>query len=311
MRNGLSEKSLFCYMLLRPPYLRAGDTIVILSTARKVTIEEITPAIQLFESWGLQVRLGKTIGLVHNQFAGTDTEREADLQAAVSDPEVRAIMCARGGYGTVRMMDNIDWTGLLSHPKWFCGFSDMTYIHVHLNQTLGVQTMHSTVPVFFPKNTPGAIETLRKQLFGEEVVFNFPAQPLNRTGTAKGTLIGGNLSILYSITGTKSGFNTAGKILYLEDIDEYLYHVDRMMMNLKRSGKLHDLAGLIVGGMTDMKDNAIPFGKNAEEIIAEHVSEFSYPVCFGFPAGHIADNNTIVLGKVTRMEVGPQEVTVI
>lgn len=298
-------------MLLRPPYLRAGDTIVILSTARKVTIEEITPAIQFFESWGLKVRLGKTIGLVHNQFAGTDAEREADLQAAVSDPEVRAIMCARGGYGTVRMMDNIDWTGLLSHPKWFCGFSDMTYIHVHLNQTLGVQTMHSTVPVFFPKNTPGAIETLRKQLFGEEVVFNFPAQPLDRTGTAKGTLIGGNLSILYSITGTKSGFNPAGKILYLEDIDEYLYHVDRMMMNLKRSGKLHDLAGLIVGGMTDMKDNAIPFGKNAEEIIAEHVAEFGYPVCFGFPAGHIADNNTIVLGKVTRMEVGPHEVTVI
>ncbi|MBS1596407.1 MAG: LD-carboxypeptidase [Bacteroidetes bacterium] len=298
-------------MLLRPPYLRAGDTIVILSTARKVTVEEITPAIELFESWGLKVRLGKTIGLVHHQFAGTDAEREADLQAAVSDPDVRAIMCARGGYGTVRMMDNIDWTGLLSHPKWFCGFSDMTYIHVHLNQTLGVQTMHSTVPVFFPKNTPGAIETLRKQLFGEEVVFNFPAQSLNRTGTAKGTLIGGNLSILYSITGTKSGFNTAGKILYLEDIDEYLYHVDRMMMNLKRSGKLHGLAGLIVGGMTDMKDNAIPFGKNAEEIIAEHVSEFSYPVCFGFPAGHIADNNTIVLGKVTRMEVSLQEVTVI
>ncbi len=298
-------------MLLRPPYLRAGDTIVILSTARKVTVEEITPAIELFESWGLKVRLGKTIGLVHHQFAGTDAEREADLQAAVSDPDVRAIMCARGGYGTVRMMDNIDWTGLLSHPKWFCGFSDMTYIHVHLNQTLGVQTMHSTVPVFFPKNTPGAIETLRRQLLGEEVIFDFPAHALNREGSAKGTLIGGNLSILYSITGTKSGFNTAGKILYLEDIDEYLYHVDRMMMNLKRSGKLHDLAGLIVGGMTDMKDNAIPFGKNAEEIIAEHVAEYSYPVCFGFPAGHIADNNTIVLGKVTQMEVTATKVTVI
>lgn len=298
-------------MLLRPPYLRAGDTIVILSTARKVTVEEITPAIELFESWGLKVRLGKTIGLVHHQFAGTDAERESDLQAAVSDPDVRAIMCARGGYGTVRMMDNIDWTGLLSHPKWFCGFSDMTYIHVHLNQTLGVQTMHSTVPVFFPKNTPGAIETLRKQLFGEEVIFDFPAHALNREGTAKGTLIGGNLSILYSITGTKSGFNTAGKILYLEDIDEYLYHVDRMMMNLKRSGKLHDLAGLIVGGMTDMKDNAIPFGKNAEEIIAEHVAKYSYPVCFGFPAGHIVNNNTIVLGKVTQMEVTATKVTVI
>ncbi|MBS1625844.1 MAG: LD-carboxypeptidase [Bacteroidetes bacterium] len=297
-------------MLLRPPYLRAGDIIVILSTARRVTIEEITPAIGLFESWGLKVRLGKTIGLVHHQFAGTDAEREADLQAAVSDPDVRAIICARGGYGSVRMMDNIDWTGLLTHPKWFCGFSDMTYIHVHLNQTLGVQTLHSTVPVFFPKNTPGAIETLRKQLFGEEVVFSFPANPLNRKGATKGVMIGGNLSILYSITGTKSGFNTAGKILYLEDIDEYLYHVDRMMMNLKRSGKLHDLAGLVVGGLTDMKDNTIPFGMTAEEIIREHVERYDFPVCFDFPAGHIADNNTIVLGKMTRMEVGENNVTV-
>lgn len=290
-------------MLLRPPYLKEGDTIIILSTARKITIEEVTPAIQLFESWGLKVKLGKTIGLSDNQYAGTDAEREADLQQAVSDPEVRAIICARGGYGTVRMMDNIDWTGMLNHPKWFTGFSDMTYIHIHLNQTLGVQTLHSSVPVFFPKNTPEAVDSIRKQLFGESLPFSVNAHPLNRQGTGRGTLIGGNLSILYSITGTKSGFNTAGKILFLEDIDEYLYHIDRMMMNLKRSGKLQDLAGLIVGGMTDMKDNAIPFGKNAEEIIAEHVAEFNYPVCFGFPAGHIPDNRAIILGKVTDMKI--------
>jgi muramoyltetrapeptide carboxypeptidase len=206
-------------MLLRPPYLQKGDTIIILSTARKITIEEVTPAIQILESWGLKVKLGKTIGLVDNQYAGTDAEREADLQAAVSDPEIRAIICARGGYGTVRMMDNIDWTGMLKHPKWFTGFSDMTYIHIHLNQTLGVQTLHSSVPVFFPKNTPEAIDSIRKQLFGEPVPFSVPAHPLNRQGAAKGTVIGGNLSILYSITGTKSGFNTANKILFLEDID--------------------------------------------------------------------------------------------
>ena len=298
-------------MLLRPPYLKKGDTVILLSTARKITLEELAPAIRLIEGWGLKIRLGATIGLADNQYAGTDAQREADLQAAVSDPDVRAILCARGGYGTVRMMDNIDWTGLLSHPKWFCGFSDMTYIHVHLNQTLGVQTIHSTVPVFFPKNTAGAIESLRKQLFGEEVTFQAPPHPLNRTGSAKGTLIGGNLSILYSITGTKSGFNTAGKILFLEDIDEYRYHIDRMMMNLKRSGKLNALAGLIVGGMTDMKDNAIPFGKEAAEIIAEHVAEFSYPVCFDFPAGHIPDNNAIVLGKVTTMIVDAAGTTVV
>jgi muramoyltetrapeptide carboxypeptidase len=298
-------------MLLRPPYLQKGDTVIILSTARKITIGELTSSIQLFESWGLKVKLGKTIGLGDHQFAGTDAEREADLQAAVSDPEIKAIICARGGYGTVRMMDNIDWTGLLSHPKWIVGFSDVTYLHIHLNQTLGVQTIHSSVPALFHRNTAEAIDSVRKQLFGEVVSFDVPAHSLNRQGSAKGVLIGGNLSILYSITGTKSGFNTAGKILFIEDIDEYLYHVDRMMMNLKRSGKLNGLAGLIVGGMTDMKDNAIPFGKSAEEIIAEHVAEFDYPVCFGFPAGHIADNNALVMGKVTEMKVDTSGVLVI
>ncbi|MCW3126432.1 MAG: LD-carboxypeptidase [Bacteroidetes bacterium] len=290
-------------MLLRPPYLQKGDTIIILSTARKITHEELAFSIQVFESWGLKVKIGKTIGLADHQFAGTDAERLSDFQQAINDPEVKAIICARGGYGTVRMMDDIDWTGMLEHPKWFAGFSDMTYIHIHLNQTLGVQTLHSSVPVFFPKNTSEAIESFRKQLFGEPVQFTVPPHPLNRAGTAKGVTIGGNLSILYSITGTKSGFNTGGKILFLEDIDEYLYHVDRMMINLKRSGKLNDLAGLIVGGMTDMRDSTIPFGKNAEEIILEHVAEFNYPVCFGFPAGHIADNNTLVLGKVTHMKI--------
>jgi muramoyltetrapeptide carboxypeptidase len=290
-------------MLLRPPYLKAGDTVIILSTARKITIEELTPAIQLIEGWGLTVKLGSTIGLADNQFAGTDAERQADLQAAIDDPSIKAVICARGGYGTVRMMDNLDWTGFLQSPKWIVGFSDVTYLHIHLNQTIGVQTIHSSVPALFHRNTPEAIDTIRQQLFGEPVSYDIAAQPLNRTGEAKGVLIGGNLSILYSITGTKSGFNTGGKILFIEDIDEYLYHIDRMMMNLKRSGKLHELAGLIVGGMTDMNDNAIPFGKNAEEIIAEHVAEYNYPVCFGFPAGHIADNRALVLGKVMELTV--------
>ena len=291
-------------MLLRPPYLKTGDTVTILSTARKVTVEDMAPAMKIIESWGLKVRLGRTIGLSHHQYAGTDKERLEDFQQAIDDPEVRAIICARGGYGTVRIVDDIDWTGLLAHPKWITGFSDMTYIHVHLNQTLGVQTLHSTVPALFHKNTPEAIESIRQHLFGEEVIYDLPVHPLNRLGEAKGVLIGGNLSILYSITGTRSGFNTAGKILFIEDVDERLYHLDRMMINLKRSGKLQDLAGLIVGGMTDMTDNAVPFGKTAEEIITEHVSGHNYPVCFGFPAGHIADNRAIVLGKVTKMKVG-------
>jgi muramoyltetrapeptide carboxypeptidase len=290
-------------MLLRPPYLNTGDTIIILSTARRVTAEDMAPAIKIFEGWGLKVKLGKTIGLSNDQYAGTDAERLEDFQAAINDPDVRAIICARGGYGTVRIVDDIDWTGLLTHPKWITGFSDMTYLHVHLNQTLGVQTLHSSVPALFHRNTPEAIDSIREHLFGEEVIYDISSHALNRNGEAKGVMIGGNLSILYSITGTKSGFNTAGKILFIEDIDERLYHLDRMMINLKRSGKLNDLAGLIVGGMTDMTDNAVPFGKAAEEIIAEHVAAFNYPVCFNFPAGHIADNRAIVLGKVTKMKV--------
>lgn len=291
-------------MLLRPPYLKTGDTVIILSTARKISHEEVAPAVKLFESWGLKVRLGNTIGLADNQYAGTDKQRLDDIQQAVNDESVSAIICARGGYGTVRIVDDIDWTGLLKHPKWITGFSDMTYLHVHLNQTLGVQTLHSSVPALFHRNTPEAIDTIRQHLFGEEVIYDAEWHELNRKGEAKGVLIGGNLSILYSITGTRSGFNTAGKILFIEDIDERLYHLDRMMINLKRSGKLHDLAGLIVGGMTDMSDNAVPFGKTAEEIIMEHVSEFDYPVCFNFPAGHIADNRAVVLGKVTKVIVG-------
>ena len=296
-------------MLLRPPYLKSGDTVIILSTARRVTIEDMAPAVKIFESWGLKVRLGATVGLVDHQYAGTDRQRLEDLQRAIDDPDIRAIICARGGYGTVRIADDIDWTGMLAHPKWITGFSDMTYLHVHLNQTLGVQALHSTVPSLFHRNTPEAIDSIRQHLFGEEVIVDIPPHPLNRHGEAKGVLIGGNLSILYSITGTKSGFNTAGKILFIEDIDERLYHIDRMMINLKRSGKLSDLAGLIVGGMTAMTDNEVPFGKTAEEIIAEHVAGYDYPVCFNFPAGHIPDNRAIVLGKVTKMKVG-EEVTV-
>ena len=210
-------------MLLRPPYLKTGDTVIILSTARKISHEEVAPAVRLFESWGLKVRLGNTIGLSDNQYAGTDKQRLDDIQQAVNDESISAIICARGGYGTVRIVDDIDWTGLLKHPKWITGFSDMTYLHVHLNQTLGVQTLHSSVPALFHRNTPEAIDTIRQHLFGEEVIYDADWHELNRKGEAKGVLIGGNLSILYSITGTRSGFNTAGKILFIEDIDERLF----------------------------------------------------------------------------------------
>jgi muramoyltetrapeptide carboxypeptidase len=290
-------------MLLRPAYLKKGDSVYILSTARKITVAEIAAAITALEAWGLKVIIGPTIGKQDHQYAGTDKERLDDFQAALDNPEIRAIICARGGYGTVRMMDEVNYDKFMQSPKWIVGFSDVTYLQMHLASSIGVQSIHSIMPVQFPKSTPEAIETLRMELFGETNEYVLPANQLNREGQADAVLMGGNLSILYSITGTKSGFNTFGKILFLEDIDEYLYHIDRMMMNLKRSGKLDGLAGLVVGSFTEIKDNTIPFGKNAYEIIAEHAAPYNYPVCFGFPAGHQSDNRALVIGKRYKLDV--------
>jgi muramoyltetrapeptide carboxypeptidase len=290
-------------MLLRPQALQPGDTVYILSTARKITIEEITPAIQAFESWGLKVQIGKTIGKEYRQFAGTDAERKEDFQIALDDKNVRAIICARGGYGTVRMMDDLNYDEFMKHPKWVVGFSDITYLHVHISNSIGIQTLSGAMPFSFAKSTPMAIESLKNELFGKRNQYIIAPNELNRKGEAQGILIGGNLSILYSITGTKSGMNTSNKILFLEDLDEYLYHID-----LKRSSKLHDLAGLVIGGFTDMKDNKVAFGTTAYEIIAENVAEYNYPVCYGFPAGHVDDNRALVIGGTYKLSVGDKEV---
>ncbi len=295
-------------MLLRPPALQKGDSIYLLSTARKITLEDIQPAIQTFESWGLKVVIGKTIGKEFRQFAGTDAERKEDFQFALDDKNIKAIICARGGYGTVRMMDDLNYDEFMKHPKWVVGFSDVTFLHTDISNNLGIQTLHGVMPFSFLKATSEAIETLRKELFGIKNEFEIARHELNRIGNAEGILIGGNLSILYSITGTKSGINTSGKILFLEDLDEYLYHIDRMMMNLKRSSKLNDLAGLVIGSFTEMKDNKVAFGCTAYDIIAEHVAEFKYPVCYNFPAGHIEDNRALVIGRKYSLQVSNDSV---
>lgn len=290
-------------MLLRPPALQKGDSIYLLSTARKISLEELQPAIQTFENWGLKVVIGKTIGKEFRQFAGTDSERKEDFQFALNDTSIKAIICTRGGYGTVRMMDDLNYDEFMKHPKWVVGFSDVTFLHTDISNNLGIQTLHAVMPFSFSKATPEAIETLRKELFGIKNEFEIAPHELNHIGNAEGILIGGNLSILYSITGTKSGINTSGKILFLEDLDEYLYHIDRMMMNLKRSGKLNDLAGLVIGSFTEMKDNKVAFGCTAYDIISEHVAEFNYPVCYNFPAGHIEDNRALVIGRKYSLQV--------
>jgi muramoyltetrapeptide carboxypeptidase len=290
-------------MLLRPPALQKGDSVYILSTARKITIDEIQHAIDSFNEWGLNVVIGDTIGKEWKQFAGTDEERKRDFQKALDDKNIKAIICARGGYGTVRMMDDLNYDEFMKNPKWILGFSDITFLHVHITNSIGIQTLQGIMPFSFPKSTPDAITSLRNELFGAKNEYTTEPDGHNRIGIGEGILIGGNLSILYSITGTKSGMNTYGKILFLEDIDEYLYHIDRMMLNLKRSGKLQNLAGLVIGGFTDMKDNKVPFGCTAYDIISEHVAEYKYPVCFGFPAGHVEDNRALVMGRKYTLNV--------
>ena len=288
---------------LRLKNLQPGDKIALLSTARKVSPEEMQPAVSVLQSWGLEVVSGETIGAEDNQFAGPDELRRKDLQQMLDDPSIKAILCARGGYGTARILDQLDFTGFARNPKWIIGFSDVTALHAHLHQ-LGFESLHAIMPILFTRDgSEIAIESLRKTLFGEEISYEAPFHAFNRLGTAEGELIGGNLSILHTIIGTRSDFNYNGKILFLEDLDEYLYHIDRMMNHLDRCGKLENLAGLVVGHMSDMKDNAIPFGKNAYEIILEYTAKYNYPVCFGFPVGHEPHNVALVCGRKTRLEV--------
>lgn len=286
-----------------PASLKPGDTIGLVCTARKIERNLIEPAVQVFIQQGFKVKIGESVGAAYHQYAGEDHLRRRDLQKMLDDPEVKAIISCRGGYGTVRIIDDIYYGNFLEKPKWIIGYSDITAIHSHLNHVMGIGTLHATMPVNFTTNTSEAIQSLLDVLTGKRLYYESECHELNRVGVASGEVVGGNLSILYSLLGTKTLLHTTGKILFLEDLDEYLYHIDRMMMALKRGGKLQNLAGLIVGGMTDMKDNTIPYGKTAEEIILEHVQEYNYPVCFGFPAGHIDDNRAIKLGAIAQLEV--------
>lgn len=294
--------------MITPPYLKAGDKVAIIATARKVSFAEMEPAIATFRSWGLNVLTGNWLTAGYHQFAGTDEQRTADMQQMLDDTEVRAIFCARGGYGSVRMIDKLDFTRFVASPKWIVGYSDITVFHAHINRNFGIETLHGTMPINFPPDgsSNAAVESLHQALFGEDLQYRFPSHPLNRMGNASGEVIGGNLSILYSLSASASDIDTEGRILFIEDLDEYLYHIDRMMMNLKRSGKLSRLAGLVVGGMTAMNDNTIPFGFTAEEIITAAVAEYDFPLCFNFPAGHRNDNRAFIMGRQAELSVADE-----
>jgi muramoyltetrapeptide carboxypeptidase len=288
--------------MITPPYLQKGDTVAILATARKHIVKSMQPTIDLLESWGLTVVIGKSIGLEENQLAGNDEQRAADLQEQLDNPNIKAIWCARGGYGTVRVVDLVDFTQFKKSPKWLVGFSDVTVLHNHLN-TMGYKSIHGIMPISLAKASKEAIESLRLSLFGQPLQYAIDPHPMNRLGKASGELVGGNLSILYSLLGSPSAIDCKDKILYIEDLDEYLYHIDRMMMNLKRNGCLESLKGIIVGSMTDMKDNDIPWGKNALEIVQDVTKQYNIPVIFNFPAGHIHDNRALILGNNVTIEV--------
>lgn len=290
---------------ISPPILKKGDAVGIVAPARKVSREEIAASIAMFESWGLKVMLGKNLFGEYNQFSGTDNERAADFQSMIENPQVKAIVCARGGYGSVRILNDIDLRHLQREPKWVVGYSDITVFHGILNSWYMMESVHGIMPINFPADGKPTIstESLRRVLFGETPTYTTPAHPFNRFGSACGNLIGGNLSILYSLSGSDADMITEEKILLIEDLDEYLYHIDRMMINLKRSGKLRGLAGLIVGGMIGMNDNDIPYGKTALEIIRETVDEYQYPVCFGFPAGHQNENVALIMGRMATLRV--------
>jgi muramoyltetrapeptide carboxypeptidase len=291
--------------MITPPYLQPGDTIGLVAPASYVTAEEISDFIKLAESWGLKVKEGKNLFHRKNSFAGTDAQRITDFQQMLDDRNIRAIICARGGYGTIRIINKLDFSIFQKYPKWIVGCSDITVLHTFLQKNINTESMHAIMPRHFSKRKKdqSSVDSLRKALFGELKGYDVKPQADNRIGKASGILTGGNLSVLYSLRGTSLDIDTKGRILFIEDVNEYLYHIDRMMMNFKISGKLKDLAGLIVGGMSGMKVSVSGFDKSVNEIIIETVNDYKYPVMFDFPAGHIRPNMALILGREVTMQV--------
>lgn len=303
--------------VIRPPYLKKDDIIGIMAPAGYITLEEITPAVQLMESWGYKIRVGDTIGKRDFTFAGTDEERLADLQKMLDDPKVKAIMCARGGYGSVRIIDKINWTRFRARPKWIIGFSDITVLHAHINRNFGIATLHSKMCNSFPDDWSKAepiqvetIESIHKALSGEKIHYPVTPNPNNRYGNAEGPLVGGNLKTLETLACSPSDLYTGGKILFVEDTGEYMYSIDRMFWSLKRSGKLSKLKGLIIGGFKVKSDpDTEDFGQALEQIVLEKIKNFRYPVCFDFPVGHQKNNFALKCGMKHRLQVKPDSVS--
>jgi len=283
-----------------PRYLRKGDTVGIVSPARHINRKQVEPTIKWLNKFGLNVELGPNMFNILDQMAGSDSDKIHDFQDFIDDPNIQVILCSRGGYGSVRILDQLNFQPVIDQKKWILGYSDVTAIHSHIQANYGFPTLHCTMPINITGSDDfqetASNQSLIDALFGKDLSYHLPNNSLNRYGEASGRLIGGNLSMLYSLCGSKSDISTDGCILFLEDLDEYLYHIDRMMMNLKRTGKLQALSALVIGGMSDMNDNPIPYGKNALQIISDHTKDYDYPVYFGLDAGHTQPNLSLRLG---------------
>ena len=297
--------------VVAPPNLKKGDTIGITCPAGYISLDDILPAVNKMRDWGFEIMVGGTVGKKDFTFGGKDAERSADLQEMLDNRDVKAIMCARGGYGAVRIVDDLDLKKFIQHPKWIIGFSDITVLHSHINRNGRIATIHSKMCNSFPADWTKAepdqissIESVRQCLTGEKMRYSFDPRPANRTGLADGELVGGNLKTIESLSGSNSDISTIDKILFVEDTGEYLYSIDRMFWNLKRTGKLSGLKGLIIGGFKPKKDDeGEEFGKTIEEIVLEKVSEYNYPVCFDFPVGHQKNNVALKCGLSHRLAV--------
>lgn len=288
-----------------PPYLKKGDLIGITCSSSKMDQQSAEYAASVISSWGYQVHLGITVGTSFHNFSAPDELRLEELQDMLDDPDIKAIIFGRGGYGMVCILDDLDFRKFRKHPKWICGYSDITALHTHIHQHYGIPTIHSMMCSGIRPDTVDNeyVDSLRLALKGTPYRYTCPPHELDRTGKASGKLIGGNLSLLANLSGTDSQPDTKGKILFIEDVSEYRYNVDRMMYNLKRAGWLEDLAGLVVGSFTDGKETETPFGQTEYEIIHNIVQDYDYPVCFGFPVGHTHENYSLKIGMVHELHV--------
>lgn len=289
----------------KPPLLKAGDQVGIVATARAVRLEEIQDYVNVLKQWGLEPVFGKYLFEKEHQYSGSDAQRTESLQIMLDDKNIKAIFFARGGYGTHRIIDFLDFTTFIDTPKWLVGFSDITVLHSHINKNTSIETLHASMPYsYYKMPNEKSMQLIYEALFFETLKYEMPLNNYFRKGISEGLLVGGNLSILYSLNNTVSDLDYNGKILFIEDLDEYIYHIDRMIITLKRAGKLKNLKGLIVGSMNQMHDNTIPFGKNVSEIILEAVEEYNYPVFIGFPSGHEDENYPLIFGRKVSMVVG-------